>query len=158
QDCQGAWPCGTPIDLASRRRGDRMRRRDFIARLGTVAAWPVVAHAQQPDRMRRVGFLTASRENDPEAQANSEAFRLELSRLGWMDGRNIRIDYRWAADTGDQLGIFAAQLVSLKPDVILGNGAAAVKAVQRENPDIPIVFAGVSDPVGLGLVESLARP
>src|SRR5215468_4471014 len=133
-----------------------MRRREFIVGLG-AAAWPLVARAQQGDRVRRIGFLTASRET-PEAQANNAAFRLELSRLGWVDGRNIRIDYRWAADTGDQLGIYAAQLVSLKPDVILGNGPAAVKAVQRENPDIPIVFAGVSDPVGLGLVESLARP
>jgi putative tryptophan/tyrosine transport system substrate-binding protein len=135
-----------------------MRRREFIAGLGGVAAWPLVAQAQQPDRMRRVGFLTGSSESDPVAQAGIAAFRLELSRLGWMDGRDIRIDYRWAADGGDQVGIYAAQLVSLKPDVILVLGPLAVKAVQRENPDIPIVFITVSDPVGLGFVESLARP
>jgi putative ABC transport system substrate-binding protein len=140
------------------RGGSTMRRREFIAGLGTVAAWPVVADAQQPDRMRRVGYLTAATESNPDAQAWSAAFRLELSRLGWIDGRNVRIDYRWAAGTGDQLGIYAAQLVSLKPDVILAAGDAPAKAVQRENPDIPIVFAGVSDPIGLGFVESLARP
>jgi putative tryptophan/tyrosine transport system substrate-binding protein len=136
-----------------------MRRRDFIAGLGGAAAWPVVARAQQPDRMRRVGFLQPNRESDPEAQASIAAFRLELGRLGWIDGRNVRIDYRWDARTSNgKLGIYAAQVVSLKPDVILVVGPAAVKAVQRENPDISIVFAAVSDPVGLGFVESLARP
>jgi len=135
-----------------------MNRRDFVTLLGgAAAAWPVVTHAQQPDRMRRVGVLTAA--SNPLGQASIAAFRQELNRLGWMDGRNVRIDVRWAAGTGsDQLGIYAAQLVSLKPDVILANAGAAVRAVQRENPDIPIVFAAVTDPVGLGLVESLARP
>jgi putative ABC transport system substrate-binding protein len=135
-----------------------MKRREFIAGLGSAAAWPVMARAQQPDRMRRVGYLTASAESSPFGQAAFAAFRQELNRLGWMDGRNVRIDVRFAAGTGDQLGIYAAQLVSLKPDVILANGPAAVKAVQRANLDIPIVFANVSDPLGLGFVESLARP
>src|SRR5215831_7282153 len=136
-----------------------MRRREFITGLGGAAAWPVVAYAQQPERMRRVGFLTASAESNPQGQASFAAFREELNRLGWTDGRNVRIDVRWAAGTGsDQLGIYAAQLVSLKPDVILVNGAAALGAVQREYPDIPIVFASVTDPVGLGFVKSLARP
>jgi|SRR5215467_9299139 len=134
-----------------------MRRRDFIAGLGSAAAWPLVTHAQQPERMRRVGFLTAVAESNPLGQASFAVFRQELNRLGWMDGRNVRIDVRWAAGT-DRVGIYAAQLVSLKPDVILANAGAAVRAVQRENPHIPIVFAAVTDPVGLGLVESLARP
>jgi putative tryptophan/tyrosine transport system substrate-binding protein len=136
-----------------------MRRREFIAGLGGAVAWPLLAHAQQPDRIRRVGVLERSRESDPEAQANFAAFRLELSRLGWTDGRNIRIDYLWVADpVGDQLDIYAAQLVSLKPDVILVPGPAAVKAVQRENPGIPVVLTAISDPIGLGLVKSLAQP
>jgi putative ABC transport system substrate-binding protein len=134
-----------------------MNRRAFIAGLG-VAAWPVVAPAQQPDRMRRVGFLSLSTESDPQGQASIAAFRLELGKLGWMDGRNVRIDVRWSAGTGDQLGIYAAQLVSLKPDAILVDGPSVVRAVQREGRDIPIVFAAVSDPIGLGFVESLARP
>jgi putative tryptophan/tyrosine transport system substrate-binding protein len=104
------------------------------------------------------GILTSSTESDPEAQATIAAFRLELSRLGWMDGRNVRIDYRWDARASNgKLGISAAQLVSLKPDVILVAGPGAVKAVQRENPDIPIVFTSLSDPIGLGFVERLAR-
>jgi putative ABC transport system substrate-binding protein len=136
-----------------------MRRREFIAGLGGAAAWPLNSRAQQPDRMRRVGILSPSIESDPLAQATIAAFRLELSKLGWMDGRNVRIDYRWDGNTSNgKIGIYAAQLVSLKPDVILVQGPVSVKAVQRENPDIPIVFTAVSDPIGLGLVESLARP
>jgi putative ABC transport system substrate-binding protein len=135
-----------------------MRRRDIITLLGGVAAWPVVTRAQQPDRMRRVGVLIQPLESDPEAQADIGAFRLELGRLGWLDGRNVRIDVRWDAGTGDQAAVNAAQLVSLKPDVILVGGPSVVKAVQHANPDIPIVFAGVSDPIGLGFVESLSRP
>ena len=136
-----------------------MRRRDFIAGIGGAAPWPLVARAQQPERMRRVGFLQPNRESDPEAQAPMATFRLELSRLGWIDGRNVRIDVRWDARTSNgKRDIFAAQLVSLKPDVIVVVGPGSVKAVQRENPDIPIVFTSVSDPIGLGFVESLARP
>ena len=135
-----------------------IRRREFIAGLGSAATWPVVARAQQPDRVRRVGVLIQARESDPVAQANVATFQLELGRLGWSDGRNVRIDVRRAAGTGDQLRIYAAQLVSLKPDVILVDGPSSVKAVQQANPDIPIVFNAVSDPVGLGFVESLSRP
>jgi putative ABC transport system substrate-binding protein len=135
-----------------------MRRRDFIAGLGGAAAWPVVARAQQPDRMRRVGVLIQPLESDPEAQAYIAAFRLELGRLGWLDGRNVRIDVRWDAGTGDQAAVNAAQLVSLKPDVILVGGPSVVQAVQSANPNIPIVFASVTDPVRVGFVESLSRP
>jgi putative ABC transport system substrate-binding protein len=135
-----------------------MNRREFIGLLGGAVAWPVMAHAQQPDRMRRIGVLRLAAESDPEGQARVAAFRLELGKLGWIEGRNVRIDVRWSAGTGDQLEIYAAQLVSLKPDVILVDGPSVVKAVQRESPDIPIVFTGVSDPIGLGFVESLARP
>jgi putative ABC transport system substrate-binding protein len=108
--------------------------------------------------MRRVGVLIQALEGDPGAQANIAAFRLELGRLGWLDGRNVRIDVRWDAGTGDQAAVNAAQLVSLKPDVILVDGPSITKAVQHANPDIPIVFAAVSDPIGLGFVESLSRP
>jgi putative ABC transport system substrate-binding protein len=136
-----------------------MRRREFIAGLGGAATWPLAARGQQAERMRRVGILTSMTESDPEAQDYIAAFRLQLSRLGWMDGGNVRIDYRWGASASNgQLGISTAQLVSLKPDVILVSGPGAVKAVQRENPDIPIVFATVTDPIGLGFVKSLARP
>ena len=134
-----------------------MRRRTFIVGLG-AASLPVAARAQQPDRIRRVGVLRQQRQSDPVAQADIAAFRLELGRLGWLDGRNVHIDVRWAAGTGDQLGIYASQLVSLKPDVILVDGPSSVKAVQRANPNIPIVFSSVSDPIGLGFVESLSRP
>ena len=134
-----------------------MRRRAFIVGLG-AASLPVAARAQQPDRIRRVGVLRQQRQSDPVAQADIAAFQLELGKLGWLDGRNVHIDIRWAAGTGDQLGIYASQLVSLKPDVILVDGRSSVKAVQRANPNIPIVFSSVSDPIGLGFVESLSRP
>ena len=134
-----------------------MRRRTFIVGLG-AASLPVAARAQQPDRIRRVGVLRQQRQSDPVAQADIAAFQLELGKLGWLDGRNVHIDIRWAAGTGDQLGIYASQLVSLKPDVILVDGPSSVKAVQRANPNIPIVFSSVSDPIGLGFVESLSRP
>ncbi len=135
-----------------------MRRREFITLLGgAAAAWPLAARAQQPNGVRRIGVLIALAESDPEAQARAAAFRDGLQKLGWTEGHNIRIDYRWAADA-DHLLAYAAELVGLAPDVIVGNSSALVAALQRATGTIPIVFAQVADPVGQGFVASLARP
>ena len=137
-----------------------MRRRDFITMLGGAAvAWPLTAHAQPADRMRRIGALMSWSADDPEAPTIVGAFLQGLQELGWILGRNVRIDYRWAAaDDDDHVRRYAAELVALAPDVILAGGGAAVRAVQRASATVPIVFGQVSDPVGGGLVASLARP
>ncbi len=136
-----------------------MRRRDFITLLGGAAvAWPRTAHAQQPDRMRRIGVLMGWDENDPEAQFNLAAFVQGLQQLGWVDGRNVRIDYRWANGDINRMRMFAKELVDLQPDVILANTTPVTAALQRETRTIPIVFVIVSDPVGAGFVAGLPRP
>jgi putative ABC transport system substrate-binding protein len=137
----------------------QLRRRDFITLLGGAAAWPVGARAQQPDRMWRIGVLMgAYAETDPEAKAFLSGFTRGLADLGWTDGRNLRIDVRWAAGNVDQIRAFAKELVDLQPDVILANSTPATTAFQRETQTIPIVFVIVADPVGAGLVASLPRP
>ena len=142
-----------------RRRGDRMRRREFITLLGgAAAAWPLAARAQQRERMRRIGVLLPAAADDPEAQARVAAFLQGLQQLGWTIGRNVRIDYRWAATNADRIRRHAAELVALAPDVILAAGSPAVAALQQATRTVPIVFASVADPVGAGFVESLARP
>ena len=124
-----------------------MRRREFITLLGGAAAiWPLAAGAQQSDRVRRIGVLIALAESDPEAQTRAAAFRDGLQKLGWTEGHNIRIDYRWAADA-DHLQTYAAELVGLTPDVILGSSSATLAALKRATGTIPIVFAQVADPV-----------
>jgi putative tryptophan/tyrosine transport system substrate-binding protein len=136
-----------------------MRRRQFIALLGGAAAWPVAARAQQSDRMRRIGlFLSSLAADDPESQARATAFVQGLQELGWTDGRNMRIDYRWGLGEADRLHRSAAELVALAPDVILAGGTPALVALQQATRALPIVFANVNDPVGNGLVISLARP
>jgi putative ABC transport system substrate-binding protein len=135
-----------------------MRRRQFIAGLGGVAAWPLAAWAQQPGRVRRVGVLMAFDENDPEAKAYLSGFTQGLAELGWTDGRNLRMDVRWTAGNVDRMRMSAKELLDLQPDVILAHGTPATAAFQRETRTIPIVFASVSDPVGEGFVESLSRP
>jgi putative ABC transport system substrate-binding protein len=135
-----------------------MRRRDFIVGLGSAAAWPVAARAQQPDSMRRIGVLMPYDETDPEAQAYLSAFTQGLAELGWTDGRNVRMEVHWAAGNIDLMRIFAKELVDLKPDVILVNTTPATAALQRATRTIPIVFASVSDPVGDGFVADLPRP
>jgi putative ABC transport system substrate-binding protein len=135
-----------------------MRRRQFIAGLGGVAAWPIAAWALQPGRMRRVGVLMAFDENDPEAKAYLSGFTQGLAELGWTDGRNLRMDVRWAAGNVDRMRMSAKELLDLQPDVILAHGTPATAAFQRETRTIPIVFASVSDPVGDGFVASLPRP
>jgi putative ABC transport system substrate-binding protein len=135
-----------------------MKRRDFIAGLAGTKAWPIAARAQQRDRLRRVGMLWGLSENDPEAQSFLAVVIQELARLGWVEGRNVRIDRRWTNDDADLAGKYAKELVGLQPDVILAVSSLATAAVQRETRTIPIVFARVNDPVGQGFVASLPRP
>jgi putative tryptophan/tyrosine transport system substrate-binding protein len=138
---------------------DRLRRREFIGLLGGAAAWPLAARGQQGERMRRIGVLTvAAVADDPDGQARNAAFLQGLQQLGWTDGRNIRIDYRWGAGDADNMRKYAAELVALGPDVILASGTAAVGPLLQATRTVPIVFAQVTDPVGAGYVDSLPRP
>jgi putative tryptophan/tyrosine transport system substrate-binding protein len=136
-----------------------MRRRDLITLLGgAAAAWPLAARAQQPGQLRRVGMLIGYAENDSETQARVAAFRQGLEHLGWTEGRNIRVDYRFAPAGPDQAQRFAKELVALGPDILVGNSTPATAALLGETRTIPIVFVGVSDPVGSDFVASIARP
>jgi putative ABC transport system substrate-binding protein len=136
-----------------------MRRRDFISLVGgSAVAWPFAARAQQGSRMRRIGVLMPFAESDPDAMAQLSGFIQGLAQLGWTDGRNVRMDLRWAAGSVDRTRMFAKELVDLQPDVILAHSTPATAAIQRETRTIPIVFAVVSDPVGVGFVASLPRP
>ena len=136
-----------------------MRRRKFLTLLGgTAAAWPLPASAQQPDRVRRIGVMMLNAERDPEGQARISAFRRSFQELGWEEGRNVRIDYRWGVGDPDRARIAAGELVALAPHVILANGTPAVAALQPATSLIPIVFVVVTDPVGAGFVKSLAQP
>ena len=136
-----------------------MQRREFITLLGGAAvAWPLAARAQQADRMRRVGVLWNRAADDPEGQARLAAFLQGLQELGWTDGRNMRIDYRWAAGDADRFRTYAAELVALAPDVILASASQSVAALLQTTRTVPIVFANVIDPVGAGFVARLARP
>jgi putative tryptophan/tyrosine transport system substrate-binding protein len=138
---------------------DLLKRREFITLLGgAAAAWPLAARAQQSERMRRVGVLHTPAADDPEGQARSAAFLQRLQQLGWTDGRNMRIDSRWAAGDADRIRRYVAELVALAPDVILATGSATVGPLLQATRAVPIVFVGVPDPVGAGFVESLARP
>src|SRR5215203_830361 len=134
-----------------------MRRREVIAGIAAAAAWPVTARAQQAERMRRIGVLMNLASDDPEAQARISAFRQELHQLGWIDSRDVRIDYRWAGDAG-HFQRYAEELLALAPDVILASATRSVQALQQTTRTVPIVFANVGDPVGMGLVANLARP
>ena len=134
-----------------------MRRREFITLLGGAAAWPLAARAQQGGRMRRVGVLQATAENDPETQARTKAFRQGLAALGWTEGRDILIDYRYAAGDTARIKAYAAEIVSAGPDLILAHSTPVVAALRQGNP-VPIVFVQVTDPIGQGFVASLARP
>jgi putative ABC transport system substrate-binding protein len=141
-------------------RFNHLKRRDVITLLGGATfAWPLAAGAQQPDRVRRIGVLVGYTEDDPEMKARLVAFRQTLERLGWSEGRNVRIDYRFApASAEQQAREFAHELVALHPDVILSHSTLIGAALQRESRAIPIVFVGISDPIGAGYVASLARP
>ena len=135
-----------------------MRRRGFIAVLGGAAAWPLAGHAQQPERMRRVGVLMLWSENDPFSQKSRTAFEQALGRLGWVAGKNIRIDYRLAAGDPALFKTYSAELVGLMPDAILTSTTPGLAALRQQAGTIPIVFVFVADPVGQGFVQSLARP
>jgi putative tryptophan/tyrosine transport system substrate-binding protein len=137
---------------------DQLKRREFIALLGGAAvAWPLVARAQQPEGMRRIGVLMGLPEDDPETKARAVKFRQELERLGWAEGRNVRIDTRFAP-AGAQAHVLAKEMVDLRPDVILAHSAQIAAALHRQTRTIPIVFVNVSDPIGAGFVDTLARP
>jgi putative ABC transport system substrate-binding protein len=132
-----------------------MKRREFLVLLGGAGvAWPLVARAQQGERMRHIGVLMYYSESDWEAQIRAKALEEELEKLGWTRERNLRIDYRW----GQPLPTLAADLVRLRVDAIIAVSTPAVMAVQRETRTIPIVFTQVSDPVGQGIIENMAQP
>jgi len=136
-----------------------MKRRKFISLIGgAAAAWPFAARAQQPGRMRRVGVLFAFFDSDPESQARIAAFQQELENLGWREGHNIQIEYRWANGDAERFRAFAAELVAARPDVLVGHASPGAEALARATRAIPIIFAVVSDPVGSGLAASLSEP
>jgi putative ABC transport system substrate-binding protein len=135
-----------------------VKRREFITLIGSAAAWPLAARAQQRKQMRRVGVLMNVPADNPEGMARLAAFLQGLQELGWTVGRNIQIDYRWGSPDADRIRKDAAELLALDPDVILSSGTPTVVALQRATRTVPIVFALVSDPVGAGYVENLARP
>jgi len=134
-----------------------MKRREFITLLGGTAAWPLATRAQQAEQVRRIGVLMNAAADDPQGQARVAAFRQVLQQLGRSD-RNVRIDTRWGENDVDRARQYAAELVTLAPDVLLGSGTVSVAALQKATRTLPIVFVGVADPVGAGLVDSLARP
>jgi len=135
-----------------------MRRREFIAGLGGVAVRPLAARAQQPDRVRRVGVLIGTDENDQEEKRRFSGFTQGLTELGWSDGRNLRMDIRWTTSNVDRIPMFAKEMVDLQPDVILADGTLVTAALLRETRTVPIVFVTVAEPVGNGFVASLPRP
>jgi putative ABC transport system substrate-binding protein len=135
-----------------------MKRREFITLIGGAAAWPLAARAQQGERVRRIGVLVPSDENDPVYKTRLSAFTQALSDLGWINGRNVRIDLRWHGDDTNRIRALAQELVGSQPDIILTGGTAPTAALQRETRTIPIVFAGVADPVASGIVARLDRP
>ena len=134
-----------------------MKRRAFIAALGGAAVWPLAARAQQPERMRRIGVLMPMDADDKEGQRRIAAFRQGLLQLGWTEGRNVRIDARWGVRNTDDARRYAAELITLAPEVILATGSATTGALLQATSAPPIVFVTVVDPVGAGFVESLAR-
>jgi putative tryptophan/tyrosine transport system substrate-binding protein len=136
-----------------------MRRREFIAAIaGSAAAWPLAAHAQQPGPMRRIGVLMGFPESDSQAQSYIAAFRDGLQKLGWTDGRNVRIDTRWAAFDAESRQRFAKELIALQPDLILSHTTPTTAALLQQTRTIPIIFVTVTDPIGSGFVASLPRP
>src|SRR5215470_11215639 len=132
-------------------------RRDLIAALGGAAAWPLAARAQPPERKRYIAILMLTAD-DVDGQARITSLREGLEKLGWVEGRNLRIDIRWAAGDADRVRTYVAELVQTNPDVILANGSPAVAALRQETRSIPIVFAAVIDPLSQGFVANLARP
>jgi len=134
-----------------------VKRRTFIAGLGSAAVWPITARGQQPERLRRIGLLLGTTADDSDSQVRLAVFRQSLQQLGWTDGRNLRIDYRWAAGNAENYRKYAAELVALAPDVILAPGFSVGPMIQATRT-VPIVFVFTTDPVGSGFVDSLSRP
>jgi putative tryptophan/tyrosine transport system substrate-binding protein len=137
---------------------DRLKRRDFVTLVGGAAAWPLAARAQQGERMRHVGVLMTAAADDSESLARVGAFLQGLQQLGWTDGRNVRLEYRWGSGDAGRIRKYAAELVALAPDVILVTGTSGMTPLQQATRTIPIVFVNASDPVGGGFAMSLARP
>jgi len=135
-----------------------MRRREFISLLGGVAAWPLAAHAQQAQRMRRIGVLIGFAEADPDVQSWLAAFRGALAKLGWTEGSNFQIQLRWASDDPDRMKAFAKELVDLRPDAILSVTTPVTNALVGETQTIPIVIVTVADPIASGFVTNVGRP
>ena len=136
-----------------------MNRREFVTLLGVTAAWSLAARAQQTgERMRRIGVLSTFAESDPEAQSLVEALDQTLQELGWVEGRNLRIDRRWAAGNPGRIEGFVKTLIELEPDVFVAHGTPAVSALQKQTRNIPIVFVQVTDPIGAGFITNLAHP
>jgi putative ABC transport system substrate-binding protein len=135
-----------------------MKRREFITLIGGAAAWPLAAWAQQPDRLHRIAVLMSGAEDDSETQARIKAFRQGLEALGWAEGRNIQIDYRFAAGDASRIQMQVGELVTAAPELIVANSSPVVSALKRATRTIPIVFTVVNDPVGQGFVASLAHP
>jgi putative tryptophan/tyrosine transport system substrate-binding protein len=136
-----------------------MKRREFITLTGGAAAgWPLAARAQQPDRMHRIAVLTALSADDPETKANMAEFRRELERRGWLEERNLHIDYRFATGDREQLTSMARELITLQPDVIVAQATEVTAAVVQQTRTIPIIFNNASDPIGSGFIASLAHP
>jgi putative tryptophan/tyrosine transport system substrate-binding protein len=138
---------------------DQLNRRELILALGGAAAgWPLAARAQQPGRIRRIGVLMGIAESDPTRQSFVSAFTQSLADLGWRDGDNIRIDYRWGAGDNDRIRSFARELVELQPDLIVAHTTPVVAALKQQTRTIPIVFIQVSDPIGSGFIAGFAEP
>jgi putative ABC transport system substrate-binding protein len=135
-----------------------MRRREFITLIGGAAAWPLQAQAQQPEKMRHVSMLLGLDEKDAEANARVKAFRLGMRDLGWIEGRNIQIEYRFSGTNPESINKHVAELIKLTPDVIVANTTPVIAALRPATSTIPIVFAMVNDPVNQGFISSLARP
>src|SRR5262249_19513969 len=155
QDAPARNPC---LSARPRRRGDRMRRRAFIALIGAAAASPLGVRAQQGGPIRRVGIFTGATDADPQFRKATAAFVERMQHLGWTEGRNLRLDYRWGRGDSDEIRKQATELAALAPDVILVSGTAAVGPLVKATRTVPIVFVIVPDPVGAGYVDSLARP
>ena len=134
-----------------------MRRRQFISGLATAAAWPLLASAQQGERVRRVGLLQGG-SDDAQSHPNSSAFAQRLQQLGWVEGQNLRIDYRWAEGNAERARKYAEELIALAPDVVLASSSSSLTPLLQATTTVPIVFVGVVDPVGAGFIESLSRP
>ena len=138
---------------------DQLKRRKFITLLcGAAAGWPLTAHAQQPERVRRIGVLVGGLADDPILQKYVAAFRDSLAKLGWVEGRNVRIDTHWLAGDSTRMDAAAVELAAVNPDVVLTNNTPILQALQRQTRTIPIVFVSLADPVESGVVASLAQP